>query len=101
MDSVEKCKAYHASQLVIPHYGIISGESQEKFWRLLKEDIDQKIDFVRARLKTQTEEEILTEFLPYFWKEERAKSQPYDAYALNGKYEVKAILRYLNHEEQK
>ncbi len=101
MDSVEKCKAYHASQLVIPHYGIISGESQEKFWRLLKEDIDQKIDFVRARLKTQTEEEILTEFLPYFWKKERAKSQPYDAYALNGKYEVKAILRYLNHEEQK
>ena len=100
IDSVEKCRAYHARQLVIPHYGIISEESQEKFWSLLKEDIDQKIDFVRIRLETQTEEEILAEFLPYFWKEERAESQPYDAYALNGKYEVKAILNYLNDRPQ-
>ena len=100
IDSVEKCRAYHARQLVVPHYGIISEESQEKFWSLLKEDIDQKIDFVRIRLETQTEEEILAEFLPYFWKEERAESQPYDAYALNGKYEVKAILNYLNDRPQ-
>ena len=99
MDSVKKCEAYHAGRLIIPHYGIISGEAQEKFWSLLKEDIDQKMEFVRKRMPTQTEEEILAEYLPYFWTEERGESQPYDAYALNGKYEVKAILRYLNHEE--
>jgi len=100
MDSIEKCKAYHASQLIIPHYGMIPGEAQEKFWSLLKKDIDQKVNFVRERMTTQTEEKILAGFLPYFWKEERAESQPYDAYALNAKYEVKAILNYLNDRSQ-
>lgn len=92
MMSVQKCKGYRASSLIVPHYGIIPHSFQQKYWELLEEDIREKIEFVRKRMDTMTEEEILTEFLAYFWSKQGEEAQPYDAFALNTGYEVKAIM---------
>lgn len=96
--SIKKCKSYRANGFIVPHYGMVPCSFEQRYWKLLERNIREKKAFVRKRIHTLTEEEILSEFLPYFWDRQGAEVQPYDAFALNSKYEVKAAMECIQKE---
>lgn len=90
--SIEKCKAYQAKRLIVPHYGILPESFHERFWALLENNLSEKREFVQTRIDQLSEEEILNQFIPYFWEKQHAYAQPYEAFVENAKHEVKAVI---------
>ena len=93
--SIEKCRAYDADALVVPHSGVVDQAHIEEYWNILLEEMNEKIAFVKSR-QDLPEEEILEAFMSYYWEHSRGDDveQPYEAFAENAVHEVRAALEY-------
>lgn len=97
MKSLEKCRGINADQVIFPHYGIIKGKKLEKYWEeYLKCAIKEK-KLIESMIKRDlSDKNILKELTAVFWNENRAKSQPYEAFEINAMCTIKMFRENYN-----
>lgn len=93
IDSAQKCKAYHAKQIICPHYGILpEGFVEEYFDMYLKCAEEEKNFILQFANKGYSKEAILKEYEKKYWTQRRGKAQPREAFLENGKHIVSHIV---------
>ena len=92
--SLEKCRAYGAEYVCLPHFGMLPQDFIGKYWDMFEFFCHEKINFVRElRDSGKTEKEILDCYVDKYWQPEMIEEQPKEAYIVNCRAIVKAILR--------
>ncbi len=82
--SLEKCRKYRAKRIVSPHYGIIPGYYNQEYWDLYEKAMEHEEMFIKGlREKGLPAEDMLNEYTKHFWREDRAKEQPIEAFRIN------------------
>ncbi len=90
--SREKCKAYGAEYLSLPHFGMLPKDYNDTYWRLLEEETEVKRAFVRSMHEDGlNEEEMLERYCEKYWDPDMEEVQPKDAFIINSKAIIKAF----------
>jgi len=90
-NSLEKCKAYGAKQLISPHYGIVPLYYTKEYWKIYQQKLDEEQAFIHGMYaQNLSENEMVQRFADKYWAEERAQEQPLEAFLLNAKNTIKA-----------
>lgn len=98
--SADKCRKLQPLHLCLPHFGLVPEEKTEWFWDAFGEECDSKFAFVRDMMaRGLTEEEMFEQYALRYWTVYKATEQPKEAYLLNSKYILKALLKKLKKEE--
>lgn len=93
MDSAKKCADLKPKFIVIPHYGVIPGFFNEKYWQLFNSCAQEKCEFIKTlHDEGLSGEEILGRYADHYWDDIRANEQPWAAYMMNAENIVKTIL---------
>lgn len=91
--SLEKCRNRKAKRIVLPHFGLLPETFNEKYWELYEKELADKRAYLAGLAdKGLSEEEILEEYSKKYWDAAKTEEQPYEAFMLNSKYIVKALL---------
>lgn len=92
IDSANKCKAYHAKQIVCPHFGVLPEGFVDTYFDLYLKSAEEEKEFILNYARQgYSNEEILEEYEKQFWTAERSKSQPKAAFEEN----ARPIIRHL------
>jgi hypothetical protein len=90
-ESLEKCRAYGAKQLISPHYGMVPAYYTNEYWALYGRKLDEELSFIQGMYDDNlSESEMVKRFAERYWAEERAQEQPLEAFLLNAKNTIKA-----------
>lgn len=94
--SLEKCKNCGAKRIVLPHFGLLPEDFNEKYWELYEQELADKRTYLAGLVeKGLSEEEIFQAYTEKYWVAAKSQEQPYEAFALNSKYIVKVLLESL------
>ncbi len=89
--SLEKCKAYGATRLISPHYGMVPMYYTQEYWRIFQQELDEEQAFIQSMYdQNLSENEMVQRFTDKYWAAERAQEQPIEAFLLNAKNTIKA-----------
>ena len=92
-ESLDKCRSYGARYVCLPHFGMLPEYFIDEYWDMFEYFCDEKTAFVNGlRASGMSEEEILEEYVDKYWKPEMIEEQPKEAYIVNCRAIVKAIL---------
>lgn len=94
VESAKKCKAYGASQLMIPHFGLTpKGYTDEFFdWYMSLAEKEKNLILCNYK-KGLSRDEIFQKYKEAYWSEERGNAQPYAAFEENGKHIINNIIK--------
>lgn len=93
IDSALKCKAYHAKQIICPHYGILPEGFADEYFDIYLKCAEEEKNFILAFAKKgYSKEDILKEYEKKYWTQRRGKAQPREAFLENGKHIVSHIV---------
>lgn len=96
MKSLKKCMDYGAEYICLPHCGMIPASFNETYWRMFKEACDDRLDFVRKQKALGFDsEEMSDNYIKKYWDPALKQIQPMEAYAINSRAVIKAILKAL------
>lgn len=90
--SREKCKAYGAEYISLPHFGMIPRDYIDTYWRLLEEETEAKKMFIK-KMKDEglNDEQMLEKYCDRYWDPDMEEVQPKDAFIINSKAIIKAF----------
>lgn len=92
--SREKCMAYGAEYISLPHFGMLPKDFNDKYWRLLKDSTETKMDFIRSMKGEGLDEEAMLErYVEKYWDPDLKEIQPMDAFLINSRAIIKAFLK--------
>ena len=92
-ESLDKCRSYGARYVCLPHFGMLPEYFIDEYWDMFEYFCDEKTAFVNGlRASGMSEEEILEEYVDKYWNPEMIEEQPKEAYIVNCRAIVKAIL---------
>lgn len=101
IQSAYKCKAYKATQLMIPHYGLAPlGYVDEFFNWYIKLAKEEKNMIVSMHESGCDQDEIMKKYIQEYWSEERSKAQPFEAFLENGRHIINNIIRHYKEEDK-
>ncbi len=84
MESVKKCRAYQASRIISPHYGIAPEGYVDLYWDSFEKEVAREKRIVWNLLDMGVPAEgILQIMQAVFWNKERAKEQSLEAFQIN------------------
>lgn len=97
--SLDKCRSYGARRVILPHFGILPEDFNETYWQLYERELQDKRRYL-ASLAAQelSEEEIFQQYLTKYWTPAKAQEQPYEAFMINSRHIVHALLQSLDKE---
>ena len=96
MDSLKKCMDYGAEYICLPHCGMIPKDFNDTYWRMFREACDDRLEFVREQKAMGLDsEEMSDNYIKKYWDPALKQIQPLQAYAINSKAVIKAILKAL------
>ena len=96
MESYEKCKAYGARFLVLPHFGLLPEDFNETYWDFFEKEVENKRIYLRGLVgEGLTETEIFELYAAKYWDPIKEQEQPYEAFMINSKSIVKTLLKSL------
>ena len=96
MKSLKKCMDYGAEYICLPHCGMIPASFNETYWKMFKEACDDRLDFVRKQKAMGFDsEEMSDNYIKKYWDPALKQIQPMEAYAINSRAVIKAILKAL------
>lgn len=96
MESYEKCKAYGAKSLVLPHFGLLPEDFNETYWSFFEKEVENKRAYLRGLAEEGlTETEIFELYAIKYWDPIKEQEQPYEAFMINSKNIVKTLLKSL------
>ena len=91
--SLEKCKGYGAKYICLPHFGMLPEYFNDEYWAMLEKFYYEKRAYIKGLYEAgESEEEILAKYSEKYWHPEMAEEQPREAYLINCKDIVKAVL---------
>ncbi len=94
VSSMEKCMAYQADYLCLPHFGLLPQDFNGQYWKLLADACAEKLAFIRdMHGKGLSEEEMLAHYVDKYWDVRMEEIQPKDAFLINSKAIIKAFLK--------
>ena len=94
IDSAKKCKAYGASQLMIPHFGMTPMGYTEEFFDWYMRLAEKEKNLILSNYqKGLSMEDIYQEYKAAYWSTERGNAQPYAAFKENGKHIINNIIK--------
>ena len=94
--SREKCMAYGAEYISLPHFGMIPKDYNETYWKLLAEETEIKREFIRGmKEEGLDDEQMLERYCDKYWDPNMEEVQPKDAFIINSKAIIKAFLKAL------
>lgn len=94
MEAVRRCRAYHAKNVICPHYGILPEPHAAAYWDLYeKKAREEKAFILNLHREGKSFDEILRIYCDAYWSDERATEQPYAAFAINAEHIVKTLMR--------
>lgn len=101
MEAFEKCRNCNVKHISLPHFGLIPGDFNEKYWELYQEEIDKKLAFL-AELKDEglDDEKIYDIYAKKYWQPLKAQEQPYEAFAINSRYIVRVFLDHIENSKR-
>ena len=92
--SANRLKTLDIAYLIVPHYGICPPEYSYKIIdEYIAEQGKEKQLIEDCIAKGLSAEEIFEEHKKHYWTEERAKAQPFKAYAMNAKIVINQFLK--------
>lgn len=95
-ESLKKCRSCGAKRLVLPHFGLLPEDFNETYWELYEKEVEDKREYLAGLVREGlSEEEILEKYAKKYWDAAKTEEQPYEAFMLNSKYIVKALLESL------
>lgn len=90
VESAEKCKALKPALIIGNHFGRIPDEITERYFDLYIEAAEEERRFIlNMREKGMSFEEMIKGYESVYWTEERAKSQPKEAFYENAGWIIK------------
>ena len=93
LNAADKCKAYGAKQLVVPHSGLLPEGATPFYFDLYRRYAEEEKDFILQLYdRGLSREQITMEFEKRFWSDRRGEDQPKAAFLENAKYSIKHIL---------
>ncbi len=93
IDSANKCKAYHAKQIICPHFGIIPKDFVDSYFDLYLQSAEEEKAFILSYARQgYSNEDILEEYEKKFWTAERSKSQPKAAFEENARPMIRHLV---------
>jgi len=94
MASREKCMAYGPEYISLPHFGMLPKDFNDKYWQLLKEATETKMDFIRSMKDEGLDDEaMLDRYVAEYWDPDMEAILPMDAFIINSKAIIKAFLK--------
>lgn len=96
LDSIAKARQLDIQQILLPHYGVISGEMAENYLdageRITRDTAGLILEQLHAG---KTTEEILTILTDRFYSEQVRPTYPYDAFRMNSEIMIRLIRKEL------
>lgn len=90
--SVEKCRAYGAAHIIVPHYGLIPERFNQEYWDTFIKNAKEKRKLVKGWYdEGLSDEEVLEKYTEVYWDDSVAKEQPKEAFIMNAKNIVKVL----------
>lgn len=84
MESLKKCREYAPNIVISPHYGVIPPFYNEEYWELYRRTAEGEKEYLESLWREGLSmEEMLKRFKRDFWREERIKEQPLEAFMVN------------------
>lgn len=94
LDSMRRCMEYDAEYLCLPHFGMLPKHFNKKYWVMLEKAYKEKYEFVKSMAcRRLDEDEMVDEYVKKYWLPQLEQVQPKEAYIINSRAIVKAILR--------
>lgn len=98
-ESLEKCRRLGAEYICLPHFGMLPGDFNEKFFDKFEAECKSKLNFVQSMINEGiSEEEMFERYTKKYWTPAKEAEQPYEAFAINSGHILKALLRELKGE---
>lgn len=80
--------------ILVPHYGILSKEFNDKYFDIYIETAEKERDMIKGFIeKGLSLDEIFQEHQKAYWNPEREKDQPFRAYKMNTEIIIKRIMK--------
>lgn len=96
IESAKKCQALHPKYIYSPHFGLLNQSDTIGFWEKCIEAAQRSRYFVLHYYDLgYTEEEILLEYEKVFRNEEAGSEQPLNAFRINTRSMIRALLESL------
>lgn len=93
MESAKKCKALKPRLIIGNHFGRIPDEITDRYFDIYMEAAKEEHDFIVAmKDKGCSYEEMVAEYEGMYWSDERAKSQPKEAFYENAGWIIRNMV---------
>ena len=96
IDSLKRCMALKPEYICLPHYGMLPKEFNETYFEMFEAECHRKLNLIREMNREGlTEEEMLERYIDRYWTPAKLEEQPFEAFVINSRHIVKALLRAL------
>ena len=96
LDSIRKAGELDIDAMVIPHYGLVSGEEAREYLRRGEETAQKSAEMIQTQIaQGKSNEEILEYLTDVLYTEQVRPSYPYDAFRMNTEIMVNLIRKEL------
>lgn len=100
LKSMEKCRDLHPAHLCLPHFGMVPDRFIEKYWDDFSVECENRVKFVRQLKEAGlSDEEMLEKYADRYWTPYKAMEQPKEAFMLNSKNILKAVLNEIDRRD--
>ena len=100
LQSAEKCRALGARYLCLPHFGMVPEDLMDCYWDDFRTECESKMDFARKlRDGGLDDEAMLQRYADRYWTGYKKMEQPKEAFMLNSKHILKALLKEIERRE--
>ena len=101
-DSIEssyKCENLFPAYICLPHFGMIPQEYNKRYFALFREECQSKMDYIRQMMADGlNEDQMLKNYLLRYWTPAKEKEQPFEAFEINSKHILNALIRAVKEE---
>ncbi len=92
LDSIHKAAKLDLRQVLLPHYGVVSGEAARNYLKQGEQAAQRVSHMILERLRLgKTREEILDDMTDVLYTDEVKPAYPYDAYRMNSEIMINLI----------
>ena len=96
LDSIHKAAKLDVRQILLPHYGVVSGETARRYLEQGQQTARRVSHLILEQLALgKTAEEILAHMTDVLYTDEVKPAYPYDAYRLNSGIMINLVRKEL------
>ncbi len=96
MVSLKKCMDYGAQYICLPHCGMLPKDFNDKYWQMFDEACKDRLRFVKEQKAMGIgDDEMARNYVRKYWDPDLKQIQPAEAYEINSKAVIKAMLKAL------